>query len=163
VEVACVEELWTAYRQHGEASGYTFLVYGHPAEGLLGYVCFGPHALTEGTFDLYWIAVDRQARGRGIGQALLARVEEEVRSRGGRLLVVETSSTPDYAAARHLYESGGYSREAVVHDFYGPGDDLVLYTKPLATGGLPGLAARIPFPRGEPAMVREMARDPAGN
>lgn len=27
VELGCVEELWNAYRDKGEASGYTFLVY----------------------------------------------------------------------------------------------------------------------------------------
>jgi len=132
VEIACVEELWRAYRQQGEASGYVFLVY-RDGEQVWGYACFGPHALTEGTFDLYWIAVDPQARGRGIARALMERVENEVRRRGGRLLVVETSSTPEYVPARRFYESCGYRQEAVVHDFYATGDDLVIYTRLLAT------------------------------
>lgn len=149
VEVDCVQELWAAYGQQGEASGYVFLVCRNGDEQVLGYACFGPHPLTEGTFDIYWIAVDPAARGRGIGSALLARVEDEVRQRGGRLLVVETSSTEDYAPARHLYESCGYAREALVHDFYGPGDALVIYTKPLA----PGSATSADLLRREPALV----------
>lgn len=134
-EVACVQELWDAYLRQGETSGYVFLVYkngfGEVSDRcrLLGYACFGPHPLTEGTFDLYWIAVDPQARGQGIGHALLARVEDEVRARGGRMLVVETSGTPAYAPARRLYESCGYRYEAVVHDFYAPGDDLIVFVK----------------------------------
>ena len=32
-----------------------------------GFACFGPVPLTEGTFDLYWIAVRPDARGSGIG------------------------------------------------------------------------------------------------
>ena len=134
VEIACVEELWNAYRQQGEASGYVFLVY-RDGEQVLGYACFGPHSLTEGTFDLYWIAVDPQARGRGIAHALIAQAEDEVRARGGRMLVVETSSTPGYVPACHLYESCGYHQEALVHDFYAPGDDLVIYTRLLAPVG----------------------------
>jgi len=129
-EVACVQELWDAYLRQGEASGYDFLVYRN-GDPLLGYTCFGPHPLTEGTFDLYWIAVDPQARGQGIGHALLTRVEDEVRARGGRMLVVETSGTPAYAPARRLYESCGYRYEAVVHDFYAPGDDLIIFGKPI--------------------------------
>lgn len=129
-EVACVQELWDAYLRQGEASGYVFLVYKN-GDRLLGYACFGPHTLTEGTFDLYWIAVDPEAQGQGIGHALLARVEEEVQARGGRLLLVETSGTAAYAPACRLYESCGYHYEAAVHDFYAPGDDLILYTKPL--------------------------------
>lgn len=129
-EVACVRELWDAYLRQGEASGYVFLVYKN-GNRPLGYACFGPHPLTEGTFDLYWIAVDSEARGQGVGHALLARVEDEVCARGGRMLVVETSGTPAYAPARRLYESCGYRYEAVVHDFYAPGDDLIVFGKPI--------------------------------
>ncbi len=132
--------MWDAYLRQGEASGYVFLIYkngGRP----LGYACFGPHPLTEGTFDLYWIAVDQQARGQGIGHALLRRVEEEIRARRGRMLLVETSGTPAYAPARRLYESCGYRYEAVVHDFYALGDDLIVFGKPIGheTFPLPAL------------------------
>jgi len=135
-EVACVQELWDAYLRQGEASGYVFLVYKNRGR-LLGYACFGPHPLTEGTFDLYWIAVDPEARGQGIGHTLLARVEDGVRAQGGRMLVVETSDTPAYAPARCLYESCGYRYEAVIHDFYAPGDDLIVFGKPIGHGPLP--------------------------
>lgn len=132
----CVKELWTAYQQQGEASGYIFIIYREPSTAngrgqVLGFACFGPHPLTEGTFDLYWIAVDPEWRGRGIGHALLAQVEDEVRARGGRILVVETSGTAAYAPARRFYESCGYRYEAVIHDFYAPGDDLIIFCKPL--------------------------------
>lgn len=131
VEVACVQELWNAYLQQSEASGYVFLAY-RDGERVLGYACFGPHSLTEGTFDLYWVAVAREAQGQGIGHALLLQVEDEVRARGGRMILIETSSTPAYAPARRLYESCGYRYEAVVHDFYAPGDDLILFSKLIA-------------------------------
>lgn len=98
---------------------------------MLGYACFGLHPLTQGTYDLYWIVVDPIAQGRGIGHALLARVEAEVQARGGRLLLVETSSTPAYTSARRFYESSGYRCEATIHDFYAPGDNLVIFSKDL--------------------------------
>ena len=69
-----------------------------------------------------------------MGHALLTEVENQIRVRGGRLLLVETSSTPAYALARHLYETSGYRREAVVHNFYAAGDDLVMYVKDLQAG-----------------------------
>ena len=96
-----------------------------------GYACFGPHSLTQGTYDLYWIVVDPTAQGHGIGHALLARVEAEVQARGGRLLLVETSGTPAYAPARRFYENSGYRCEATIHDFYALGDDLVIFSKDL--------------------------------
>ena len=52
-EISCVEELWNAYQDKGEeTSGYTFLV-DLDADRVVGYACFGPHPLTQGTFDLY--------------------------------------------------------------------------------------------------------------
>ena len=69
-----------------------------------------------------------------MGHALLTEVENQIRVRAGRLLLVETSSTPAYALARHLYETSGYRREAVVHNFYAAGDDLVMYVKDLQAG-----------------------------
>jgi ribosomal protein S18 acetylase RimI-like enzyme len=71
-----------------------------------------------------------------MGRDLLARVEAEVLARGGRLLVVETSGTPPYSAARGFYAACGYQHEATVRDFYAPGDDLIVFSKALSEGGL---------------------------
>ncbi len=131
-EVACVRSLWEESRE-GEESGYWFLVAREGSE-VLGFACYGPHPLTQGTYDLYWLAVHPAARGRGVGRALLRAVEEEVSKRHGRLLLIETSSTPAYEPARRLYASCGYRVEAVVHDYYAPGDDLYLFSKLLIPG-----------------------------
>jgi ribosomal protein S18 acetylase RimI-like enzyme len=47
------------------------------------------------------------------------------------LLIVETSSQPDYEPARRFYDAHGYRREAVIADFYSVGDSLVLYSRKL--------------------------------
>lgn len=127
-EVACVDELWTAYRKQGEASGYNFIVY-RDGERVAGYACFGATPLTQGTFDLYWLAVDPASHRHGVGRALVEGVEAEVQACGGRLLVVETSSTPAYAPARRFYETCGYRYSSVIHDYYALGDDLLVFTK----------------------------------
>ena len=102
-------------------------------EQLVGYACFGPTPATEGTFDLYWLAVDPAVQGRGIGRALVRDVEEKLIGRGGRLLVVETSSRPDYATTRQFYVRSGYTEAARVRDFYAPADDRILLTTRLTT------------------------------
>jgi len=131
-EVDTVEELFDAYLEDAAASGYYFLTYRDGGQ-VVGFACYGPVALTEGTYDLYWIAVDPNIQARGIGGALLAWVEAETRARGGRMLMVETSGRPDYDRTRRFYEHQGYTRVAVIDDFYAPGDDLVIYRKRLAT------------------------------
>ncbi len=93
-----------------------------------GFACFGPRSLTQGTYDLYWIAVDPAAKRNGVGRNLMEQVEKDVAALGGRLLIVETSGLEKYAPTRAFYEGIGYSKEATIHDFYAPGDDLVVYT-----------------------------------
>lgn len=98
---------------------------------LVGYACFGPTPDTVGTFDLYWIAVDKQRQGSGIGTQLVAAVEETLSALGGRLIVVETSSRSDYDATRRFYEAKGYTRTATIPGYYAQDDDLVIYIKDL--------------------------------
>jgi ribosomal protein S18 acetylase RimI-like enzyme len=100
---------------------------------LVGYACFGATPGTDGTFDLYWLAVDRAAQGRGIGRALVRDVEGKLIGRGGRLLVVETSSRADYASTRQFYTRTGYTEAARVRDFYAPADDRIVLTTRLTT------------------------------
>jgi hypothetical protein len=45
--------------------------------------------------------------------------------------VVETAGRPDYAATRGFYEARGYRATATIPDFYAPGDDQVVFVKPL--------------------------------
>ena len=105
-------------------------------EQVVGYACWGPTPGTEATHDLYWIVVDRQRQGTGIGSQLLGEVEQRLRTDGCRLVVVETSSRTDYAPTRAFYEARGYTRTATIPEYYAPGDDLVVFTKDLTNGDL---------------------------
>jgi ribosomal protein S18 acetylase RimI-like enzyme len=94
-----------------------------------GYYCIGPTPATEGTFDLYWIAVAPAMQGSGIGKRLNAHAEELVKSLRGRLLVAETSSQKKYEPTRRFYLAQGYAEVARIRDYYRPADDLVVYGK----------------------------------
>jgi hypothetical protein len=50
---------------------------------------------------------------------------------GGRLMVIYTSGTPPYAAARRLYEAHQFARTATVPEYYNAGDDLYIYSRRL--------------------------------
>jgi ribosomal protein S18 acetylase RimI-like enzyme len=92
-----------------------------------GYVCYGPTPMTRGTYDLYWICVDPEMKGKGIGKKLIEKVEEELRAEGGRLVRVETAGLDRYVATRTFYDRIGYQEIARIRDFYWPGNDLVIY------------------------------------
>jgi ribosomal protein S18 acetylase RimI-like enzyme len=130
-EIECVKELWDEYLNEGpEICGYHFVVQKEEGQ-VFGYACYGPRALTHGSYDLYWIASDVQARRHGTGRALTEHVEQQIAARGGRLILVETSGMEAYTGTRKFYESLGYIPEAIIQDFYSDGDDLVIFTKKL--------------------------------
>ena len=123
-----VRELLDGYYDDPDQSGYNFLSYREKGR-VLGYACWGPRALSGHGYDFYWLCTAPEARGKGIGRALMQRVEAEVLARNGMWIVIETSDTDHYAPARRLYERCGYQKSMLLPDFYHEGDGLVTYTK----------------------------------
>lgn len=123
-------ELIDAWLTAGEKSDYLCWVL-EDESGVRGYICLGPTPLTDGTFDLYWIAVDPSAQGRGYGKALTRLAEDEASARGGRLLLIETASQETYAPTVRFYDRAGYVLVSRIPDFYEPGDDKLTFAKRL--------------------------------
>jgi ribosomal protein S18 acetylase RimI-like enzyme len=128
-EVLCALELIDAAAQPNHPD-YQALV-AVRSDLVLGYVCFGPTPMTQGTFDLYWIASSPDARGQGVGAALVSAMEVELRGRGARLVRVETSAQEAYGTTRGFYAAMRYEEEARIRDFYRVGDDLIILGKRL--------------------------------
>ena len=130
VEADVAVELVDERLAKGPQSDYQF-VFAEQQGRTVGYTCYGPIALTAASFDLYWIAVDKSLHGRKIGRLLLEKTEELIRHAGGRQVYIETSNRHHYAATRGFYLRCGYRQEALLKDFYAPGDDKVIYVKEL--------------------------------
>jgi len=134
-ELRSAMELVDSAQDHSDRGEYIVHVLEEPESGpkklVQGYVCYGPTPLTEGVFDLYWIAVDPKQQGQGIGQLLLRFVENEVRRQRGRMLLIETSSKESYAPTLRFYERSGYEEISRIKDFYRIQDDKVVYCKKL--------------------------------
>ncbi|TVM17907.1 N-acetyltransferase [Oceanidesulfovibrio indonesiensis] len=132
-EADVAEELVLERLGKGLASGYHFLFVDASNEDRLdGYACYGPAPCTVGTFDLYWIAVHPEAQGRGLGRELFEAVAAAALEQGGRILIAETSSRPQYAPTRRFYDRCGCEVGAIVREFYDVDDDKVIYTRKLA-------------------------------
>ena len=101
-------------------------------EGIVvGFACFGPVPLTEGTYDLYWIAVAPDEQGTEVATMLDDAATLAVRNLGARWLLAETSSTSEYIRAHRFYARRGYDLIGRIPDFYRPGDDRLTYGKRL--------------------------------
>ncbi len=130
-EVDVAVELVDERLAKGPSSGYEF-AFVEAAGEVTGYACYGEIPCTTGSYDLYWVAVDRAYQRRGLGQLLMQIVEERLRAGGGRKVYIETSSRPQYDPTRAFYLRCGYHEVATFPDFYAPGDGKVVYEKSLA-------------------------------
>ena len=127
-EMDVAVELVEERLKKGLSSGYHF-VFAEREKELIGYTCFGPIPCTETSYDLYWIAVKNNLRGSGLGKALLLRTEKMILEEGGERIYAETSSREQYHPTQKFYKGCGFIIEAVLKDFYAPGDDKIIYVK----------------------------------
>lgn len=131
-EIPVALEVFDAATGNGRRADPDYETAGAEVDGVLsGWICWGPTPCTLGTFDLYWIAVDPEQQGHGIGGALVDEMERRVAGRA-RLIVVETGGRADYEPTRMFYERRGYRVAATIPDYYEAGDALVTFVKTLA-------------------------------
>ncbi|MCY2946009.1 MAG: GNAT family N-acetyltransferase [Planctomycetota bacterium] len=102
-------------------------------EGIItGYAYWAPAAMTDRTWYLYWIAISNEVQGKGRGGRLLRHAEDDSRSEGARIFLIETSGTSQYERTRQFYLKYDYNLCACVPDYYADGDDLCIFEKRLA-------------------------------
>ena len=82
-----------------------------------------------GTYDLYWIAVNPNVQSRGIGSKLISHIENYLKEKAVRLILIETSGKLSYEKERKFYEKNLYDKFVEIKDFYNVGDSLVIYGK----------------------------------
>jgi ribosomal protein S18 acetylase RimI-like enzyme len=140
-EIDVAVELVDERLSRGLASEYHFVFADDSATGhTLGYACFGPISCTQGSFDLYWIAVHNDLHGKGLGRAVLAEAERRIAAGvpgvpgapglvRGRRVYIETSGQAKYEPTRAFYLRCGYREEARFEGFYADGDDKIVYSK----------------------------------
>ena len=128
-EVEVAEELIDVYLEEPDQKDYDVVVVEDDAGAPAGYMTWGPTPLAEDAYDLYWMAVAPAEQGRGRGKELVRWLEDEVGRRGGRIIIIETSSQPKYHGTRQFYIDLGYKEVARVPDYYRAGDDRVIYVK----------------------------------
>ena len=129
-EIKIALELVEERLAKGPESGYHFIIAEHYGR-FVGYCCYGPVPCTEVSYDLYWIAIHPDFQGRGLGRKLLRETERMIKTAGGGRIYAETSQRVQYASTRAFYEACGYYLEAVLEDFYAPGEGKAIYFKRL--------------------------------
>ena len=134
-----LEGLRSAFRSatSGEEDGHQWHVVVDSDDRVTAAAYVAPEPFADRLWNLYFLAVSPAAHGRGTASRLIGYVEQLLRAAGSeaaRVLIVETSSTEQYAAARAFYRARGFDEEARIREYYGPGDHKVVYWKALTAG-----------------------------
>jgi GNAT superfamily N-acetyltransferase len=129
VELFFAREQVDIYLRQPQQQDYFLVVVENESSKVVGYMSYGPTPLTEGAYDLYWMAVAPGEQGRGYGRELVRWLEKKVRDEGGRMILIETSSQPKYERTRQFYLGLDYKEISCIPDFYKPGDDRITYVK----------------------------------
>jgi GNAT superfamily N-acetyltransferase len=127
-----IEELFEMLSQHftdrPDSEGLWFT--DHENEPV-GVAYIAPEQMTEGTWNLYLIAIAPSYQRQGRGAALLSYIEQMLAKRGERILLVETSGLEDFEYVRAFYRKSGFDEEARIREFYKAGDDKIIFRKAL--------------------------------
>lgn len=99
--------------------------------GPVGIAYAAPERMTDGTWNLYLLAVHPDHQKQGRGAALLNHVEEALAAQSVRVLLVETAGVEDFEYVRQFYLNSGFREEARISEFYGEGVDKVVFWKRL--------------------------------
>ena len=129
-EIDVAIELLQVRMKDGEGCGYQF--YFLELEGrTVAYACYGEIPCTIKNYDLYWLAVDNNFRGKGLGTMLLQKIEEDIKKHSGRGIYIETSNKEQYAPTIAFYKKSRYKQIAVFKDFYAINDNKAVFYKKL--------------------------------
>ena len=131
-EIVALDEVLADYHAANHAYGHAATTALDATGTVVGFAYLAPAAVTDRTWELWWLAVDPRHQGYGHGRSLLEHAEDHARRAAARLLLIETSDTPVYHPTRGFYLKAGYTQAAVVADFYADGDGKVVYAKRIA-------------------------------
>jgi len=90
-----------------------------------------PETMSDGAWNVLFIATMPEARSCGHGARMMGFIEARLRASAARLLLVETSGTPQFHRTRAFYDRLGYERCGRIAGYFGPDDDKVIYVKNL--------------------------------
>jgi ribosomal protein S18 acetylase RimI-like enzyme len=97
----------------------------------LGWSYYAPDAYSEKVWNVWWLGVSPRHHGGGVGQAILANIEQVAAEEGARVIVIETSDQAPLARARRFYRKHGYEERGRIPDFYAAGESKVIFSRSL--------------------------------
>lgn len=98
---------------------------------IIGFYYARQEEMADKVWNMLIIAVDRDKQGQGVGHRLIAHLEQELRVRNQRILMIDTSSDAQFIKTQQFYENLGYKRTSTIPDFWMDGEDKITFIKRL--------------------------------
>ncbi|MBN2724448.1 MAG: GNAT family N-acetyltransferase [Deltaproteobacteria bacterium] len=130
-ELIILRELACECYDKKNTGDYQFILGKNYSGKIIGFSCWGKIPGTASGYDLYWIAVDKKYQGNGLGRFILETTEKEIHKKGGSRIYIETSSRELYIPTTAFYKKSGYTKAAMLEDFYADGDSKIIFQKVL--------------------------------
>ncbi len=108
--------LWLTCEEDSRAIGFCYAV---------------GETFAAGTWNMLALAVAPDRQGNGAGRAIVAALEKLLHGKNHRVIIVDTSGAESFAGTRNFYKRCGYAEEARIRDYWGPGDDKIVFWKAL--------------------------------
>ncbi|WP_331770842.1 GNAT family N-acetyltransferase (plasmid) [Embleya sp. NBC_00888] len=144
---------WWLDRAPAVADGSLHVWMAHGASGVVGTIGLALERKPNGRHraEVVKLMVHRDARGHGLGRALLATAEQAAAHAGATLLLLDTEAE---STADHLYRRAGWTRYGVVPEYaatpVGTLRDCTFYYKQLPRPTVPTVPAGDPLRPGAP-------------
>ncbi len=107
-------DVWRVFESDGELVGFAFARL---------------EEMTDRTWNILAIGVDPAHQGKGHASTLLAQIEADL---DARVIVIETTQLEEQARARAFYAAKGYEQQGHIRDFYGDGEDKLVFRKAMS-------------------------------
>lgn len=126
--LAYVNETLAAHLDEGSDAVWYYADSG----GFAGVIYCAPEVMANGVWNALMIWIDAVHQRRGVGSALLHRLESDLAEKKARLLMVETSSLEAFIAPRPFYVRQGFTEAARINDYYDVNEDKLIFIKALS-------------------------------
>lgn len=124
-------EMISDYFNNPETQDIWFTYINNDKPVAIGYCV--PEKFTDGVYNLLAIGVSQEYQRKGIASEMMKHIEQIVKNKNGRLLIVETSTDDAQIGAIKFYKQIGYTQEAIIRDFWKEGEDKIVFWKKLGT------------------------------
>ncbi len=122
-----LDEMISDYLNNPNSQDIWFTYIDNNTQVAIGYCV--PEKFTEGTFNLLAIGVSEDSQRKGIASEMMKYIEQLLKNKEGRILIVETSSDDAQIGARNFYPKIGYTQVGVLKDFWKDGEDKIVFWK----------------------------------